>query len=140
MPSCLEDRDIRLLFNLFTLKNFSLISFGSNAHVLASCIQSLFCGGLTFIDPLISTYFKSFCPCADSIFSRLCDLELRILNLIVQGHTNQGIADQLNVSTMVVKSNVTALYSSLDVPNRAALSYLAGKHHASLQHELRRLS
>jgi LuxR family maltose regulon positive regulatory protein len=49
----------------------------------------------------------------------------QILNLMAEGATNHGIADELGLSVDTVKHHTTLIYKRLDVPNRAAAVHLA---------------
>jgi DNA-binding NarL/FixJ family response regulator len=51
--------------------------------------------------------------------------ELDVLRLVVQGHRNQEIAQQLNVSIKTVETHITSLYSKLGVQSRAEAIALA---------------
>jgi DNA-binding NarL/FixJ family response regulator len=43
-----------------------------------------------------------------------------VLRLIVDGHTNQQIADELSLSLRTITSYVTGVLTKLDVPSRTA--------------------
>jgi len=62
-------------------------------------------------------------PAATSAVSQLpeplTDREAEVLALIVEGLTNQAIADQLVVSINTVKTHTRHIYEKLDVRNRA---------------------
>ena len=45
----------------------------------------------------------------------------RIVSLIADGLRNKEIADQLNISTVTVKSHLTNIYRKLEVPNRTSM-------------------
>ncbi|MFC3878731.1 LuxR C-terminal-related transcriptional regulator [Algoriphagus namhaensis] len=47
--------------------------------------------------------------------------EQEIVKLIANGLRNKEIADQLNISTVTVKSHLTNIYRKLDVPNRTSM-------------------
>jgi len=44
--------------------------------------------------------------------------EYEVLELLVAGHSNQEIADQLHISITTVKSHVSSIYQKLDVQRR----------------------
>lgn len=48
----------------------------------------------------------------------ISEREFEILNLIIEGRTNQQIADQLFISLSTVKSHLQKTYQKLDVKNR----------------------
>jgi ATP/maltotriose-dependent transcriptional regulator MalT len=56
--------------------------------------------------------------------SRTAELSLReeeIVRLIAEGLRNKEIADQLNISTVTVKSHLSHIYRKLEVPNRTSM-------------------
>jgi DNA-binding NarL/FixJ family response regulator len=54
--------------------------------------------------------------------------ELEVLRLIVAGHTNQEIADQLFIGLRTVTTHVTNILTKLGVENRAAAVAYAFQH------------
>lgn len=54
-------------------------------------------------------------PCAG-----LTEQELRVLELVAVGRTNQAIAHVLRISPRTVAKHLEHAYRKLDVPNRAA--------------------
>ncbi len=59
-------------------------------------------------------------PSEDNPLTQLTDRQLEVLALLVQGKTNNEIADELIVSVNTVKKHVLAIFSTLDVNTRAA--------------------
>jgi NarL family two-component system response regulator LiaR len=60
-----------------------------------------------------------------------CDLterELEVLNLVVQGNSNQQIADAMFISLATVKAHISSILSKLQVASRAEASAYAIKH------------
>jgi predicted ATPase/DNA-binding CsgD family transcriptional regulator len=55
--------------------------------------------------------------------------ELEVLELLVEGRTNQDIATALFVSHRTARAHVAAILSKLDVPTRAAAASYAVRHH-----------
>ncbi len=56
--------------------------------------------------------------------SKIEELSIRekeVIQLIAEGLRNKEIADQLNISTITVKSHLTNIYRKLDVPNRTSM-------------------
>lgn len=47
--------------------------------------------------------------------------EQQVIRLIATGLRNKEIADELNISTVTVKSHLTNIYRKLDVPNRTSM-------------------
>lgn len=67
--------------------------------------------------------------------AQLSDRELQLIRLIAQGRSNQGIADELQLSVETVKTYVKRLFQKLDVSDRTQLAVLA--HEAGLLHARR---
>lgn len=59
------------------------------------------------------------------IFPDLTDREREILNFIVQGHSNQEIANRLVLSLKTVRNHVSNIFSKLQVADRAQAILLA---------------
>jgi two-component system, NarL family, response regulator LiaR len=58
----------------------------------------------------------------------LTDREMEVLNLVVQGQSNQQIAESLVVSITTVKAHISNILSKLQVSSRAEASAYAIKH------------
>jgi len=58
----------------------------------------------------------------------LTEREMEVLNLVVQGQSNQQIADGLVISVATVKAHVSAILSKLQVSSRAEAIAYAIKH------------
>lgn len=63
-----------------------------------------------------------------SVFSELTPQEMRILALMVEGHTNREIAQKLYLGEGTVRNYVGNILSKLDVSNRAEAAVFAVKH------------
>ncbi len=62
----------------------------------------------------------------DPLLARLSPQELRVLDLIAQGHTNREIGEQLYLAEKTVKNYVSNLLSKLEMSNRSeAAAYAA---------------
>jgi DNA-binding NarL/FixJ family response regulator len=66
----------------------------------------------------------------DDQISTLTRRESRILNLIADGLTNNEIANQLDLSPKTVKNYVSAIYSKVEVRNRAEAARLVAERRA----------
>jgi DNA-binding NarL/FixJ family response regulator len=62
---------------------------------------------------------------AQSLLNTLSDREREVLVFIAQGHTNQAIADRLQLSVKTVESYRARLMSKLGLRNRAEMTQLA---------------
>jgi two-component system, NarL family, response regulator LiaR len=58
----------------------------------------------------------------------LTEREMEVLNLVVQGHSNQQIAETLVISVATVKAHISSILSKLQVSSRAEASAYAIKH------------
>lgn len=58
----------------------------------------------------------------------LTDREMEVLNLVVQGHSNQHIADAMVISLATVKAHMTSILAKLQVSSRAEAIALAIKN------------
>jgi NarL family two-component system response regulator LiaR len=58
----------------------------------------------------------------------LTEREREVLNLVVQGHSNQQIADRLFVTVATVKAHISNILSKLEVSSRAEAIAYAIKH------------
>jgi two-component system response regulator NreC len=65
---------------------------------------------------------------AGSLFKTLSGREREVLNLIAQGHTNQAVADRIDVSVKTVESYRGRLMDKLGLKNRADLTRFAIEH------------
>jgi DNA-binding NarL/FixJ family response regulator len=60
-----------------------------------------------------------------ALLESLSDREREVLILVAQGHTNQAIADKLDISVKTIESYRARLMSKLGLHNRAELTQLA---------------
>ncbi len=58
----------------------------------------------------------------------LTEREMEVLNLVVQGNSNQQIAEALVISIATVKAHISSILSKLGVSSRAEASAFAIKH------------
>jgi NarL family two-component system response regulator LiaR len=61
-------------------------------------------------------------------WSDLTERELEVLNLVVQGNSNQQIADAMVISVATVKAHISRILSKLQVSSRAAAIAYAIQH------------
>lgn len=62
---------------------------------------------------------------SDSSFDKLSGREREVLGLIAQGHTNQAVADKLDVSVKTIESYRSRIMDKLGLKNRAELTRFA---------------
>ena len=67
----------------------------------------------------MATYFAQMPPAAASAFPELTEREQEILQLIARHHTNQQIAQQLQISPKTVRNHVSNIFAKLQVADRA---------------------
>ncbi len=65
---------------------------------------------------------------SDDGVAGLTGREIRVLELVAAGRTNQAIAHALGVSPRTVAKHLEHAYRKLDVPNRAAAVAVMGRH------------
>lgn len=58
----------------------------------------------------------------------LTDREREVLKLLVKGHSNTQIAEQLDVSPYTIRNHVSRIFSKLDVSSRTEAASLAIQH------------
>jgi DNA-binding CsgD family transcriptional regulator len=63
-------------------------------------------------------------PRAKTGWDSLTESELRVVNLIGQGATNRGVADQLHLSLYTVKTHVHNTFAKLGISSRAELTQI----------------
>jgi DNA-binding CsgD family transcriptional regulator len=63
-------------------------------------------------------------PRAQTGWDSLTDSELKVVNLIAQGATNQSVATQLHLSLHTVKNHVHNAFAKLAINSRAQLTQL----------------
>lgn len=95
------------------------VAKGAAPHVLRTAVRSVAVGG-TFIDPsmagrLVAEATRGRKPAGPFGLTRT---ELRVLELLGDGHTNQAIARELDVSLATVKTHVQHVLRRLDARDR----------------------
>lgn len=92
-------------------------------------------GGAAWFDPavtprVLAAYRGSVAPAQRQVrrLEALSDRELEVLRRMARGATNREIAEALFVSEGTVKSHVGAIFTKLDVRDRAAAIVLAYDH------------
>lgn len=97
------------------------------AQVLADAVRAVSRGEFT-IDPeanrVLVEAMRHPAPPPDL----LTDRERDVLALLVHGHSNNEIGEQLGISPHTVKNHLRSIYGKLDVNTRTAAARLAMKH------------
>jgi NarL family two-component system response regulator LiaR len=97
------------------------------ADELAKAIRDAVSGRSTLSPEAARVLVQATRPTSQPIFD-LTEREREVLNLVVQGNSNQQIADTLVISIATVKAHISNILSKLQVTSRAeAISY-ALKH------------
>jgi two-component system response regulator NreC len=114
------------------------LAMGASGYVVKSAADSELLSairavsqGRIFVDARSSTAtigatsHSSTDTAANSPFNKLSAREKEVLGLIAQGHTNQAVADQLEVSVKTIESYRSRLMEKLGFQNRADLTRFA---------------
>ena len=104
----------------YLLKNVS-------SDELAAAIRAAFLGRSTLSPEAAKALIQATRPMKQPSFD-LTEREREVLNLVVQGHSNQQIADALVISVATVKAHISSILSKLQVSSRAEASAYAIKH------------
>ena len=100
----------------YLLKNVS-------SDELAAAIRAAFLGRSTLSPEAARALIQATRPTKQPSFD-LTEREREVLNLVVQGHSNQQIADALVISVATVKAHISSILSKLQVSSRAeAIAY-----------------
>ncbi len=97
---------------------------------LTNAIRAVMQGNV-YVDPALTrALLKDLAPrpAREAQQPELTRRELEVLRLIVQGYTNQQIANQLVLSVRTVESHRANLMSKLELRNRAELVHYAKEH------------
>lgn len=104
----------------YLLKNVS-------SDELAAAIRAAFLGRSTLSPEAAKALIQATRPTKQPSFD-LTEREWEVLNLVVQGHNNQQIADALVISVATVKAHISSILSKLQVSSRAEAIAFAIKH------------
>jgi NarL family two-component system response regulator LiaR len=97
------------------------------ADELAKAIRDAVSGRSTLAPEAARVLVQSTRPATQPVFD-LTERELEVLRLVVQGHSNQRIADHLVISLATVKAHISSILSKLQVSSRSEASAYALKH------------
>jgi NarL family two-component system response regulator LiaR len=97
------------------------------ADELAAAIRAAALGKSTLSPEAARVLVQSTRPAKQPAFD-LTDREQEVLNLVVQGNSNQQIADALVISLATVKAHISSILSKLQVSSRAEAIAFAIKH------------
>jgi len=104
----------------YLLKNVS-------SDELAAAIRAAFLGRSTLSPEAAKALIQATRPTKQPSFD-LTEREREVLNLVVQGHSNQQIADALVISVATVKAHISSILSKLQVSSRSEAIAYAIKH------------
>ena len=91
-------------------------------------------GGASLLDPtLVEMVFKRVRGelTGDSLLDKLSGQELKIVDLIEQGHTNRQIASELNLAEKTVKNYVSNLLTKMGMSRRSEVAAYAARRSAA---------
>jgi NarL family two-component system response regulator LiaR len=94
---------------------------------LAKAIRDAFTGRSTLSPEAARVLIEATRPTRQPLFD-LTDREQQVLNLVVQGNSNQQIAEALVISITTVKAHISNILSKLQVSSRAEAIAYAIKH------------
>jgi NarL family two-component system response regulator LiaR len=94
---------------------------------LAKAIRDAYSGRSTLSPEAARVLIQSTRPSKQPLFD-LTEREQEVLKLVVQGHSNQQIAEKLVISITTVKAHVSNILSKLQVSSRAEAIAYALKH------------
>lgn len=94
---------------------------------LAKAIREAVSGRSTLSPEAARVLVQDTRPTEQPLFD-LTARELEVLNLVVQGNSNQQIAEALVISLATVKAHISSILSKLQVSSRAEASAYAIKH------------
>ncbi len=97
------------------------------ADELVKAIRDAVSGRSTLSPEAARVLVQATRPTKQSLFE-LTDREREVLDLVVQGHSNQQIAETLVISVATVKAHVSNILSKLQVSSRAEAIAYAIKH------------
>jgi len=97
------------------------------ADDLAKAIRDAVSGRSTLSPEAATALIHATRPTQQPSFD-LTEREREVLNLVVQGHSNQQIADALVISVATVKAHISSILSKLQVSSRAEAIAYAIKH------------
>ena len=97
------------------------------ADELAKAIRDAASGKSTLSPEAARVLVQATRPTKQLVFD-LTEREREVLNLVVQGQSNQQIADALVISLATVKAHISSILSKLQVSSRAEASAYAIKH------------
>jgi DNA-binding NarL/FixJ family response regulator len=94
---------------------------GASPHEIVQALAAVANGAAIFSPAIAQRVLDFFAAPRSSapILPELTDREREILALIVQGHTNQSIANRLVLSLKTVQNHVSNIFSKLQVVDRA---------------------
>ena len=94
---------------------------------LAKAIRDAVSGRSTLSPEAARVLVQATRPTKQPLFD-LTEREMEVLNLVVQGHSNQQIAEALVISLATVKAHISNILSKLQVSSRAEAIAYAIKH------------
>jgi len=95
---------------------------GALKNEIQRAIRSVASGDAIFgpgVAQRMATYFAQMPAAAASAFPELTEREQEILQLIAQHHTNQEIAQKLQISPKTVRNHVSNIFAKLQVAGRS---------------------
>jgi NarL family two-component system response regulator LiaR len=104
----------------YLLKNVS-------SDELAAAIRAAFLGRSTLSPEAATALIHATRPTKQPLYD-LTEREMEVLNLVVQGNSNQQIADAMVITVATVKAHISSILSKLQVSSRTEAIAYAIKH------------
>jgi DNA-binding NarL/FixJ family response regulator len=100
-----------------------LMEHGANGYLTKDQVPTHIIEAVRAVARGDGRWFVPSVPTAVTLKSRLTDREQEVLRALAEGHSNQEIADVLNVSENTIRTHTSHLYDKLDVASaREAIS------------------
>ena len=119
--------DEKLVQGVLAAGAISYLLKNVTADELAKAIREAASGRSTLSPEAARVLVQATRPAKQS-WSDLTEREMEVLNLVVQGHSNQQIADAMVISLATVKAHISSILSKLQVSSRSEAIAYAIKH------------
>jgi len=119
--------DEELVHGVLAAGAISYLLKNVNSDELAKAIREAVSGRSTLSPEAARVLVQATRPTKQPLID-LTEREREVLNLVVQGNSNQQIADALVISLATVKAHISSILSKLQVSSRAEATAYAIKH------------
>lgn len=98
----------------------------TTSSVMLSALRLILSGGI-YLPPNVAQADQAAALPANNHASNLTPKQLQVLTLLVRGHSNKDIAENMKLAESTVKMHVTAILKTLGVSNRTQAALAAEK-------------